>query len=204
MALCACGIQHMYHLLKDKDFFQYINKNETKAPEYLIYVYIPSHLQRVSSSIFPSFLGTDGENLIYELKNNSLILKKYLPVINRTYLVKKLKLAIEKRTPPFSREEKLQNFELAKKLFIESKKILEQNYPNIKFVILRYRNKKEQSEFEIPFMWEYLEEEGFIIIDSKDLINRMYTYVDTTEDKIHPNAQAWDELIPPLIKKLNL
>ena len=53
-------------------------------------------------------------------------------------------------------------------------------------------------------MWDVLEKEGFIIVDSKDLIGRIYTKEDTAEDNFHPNAQAWEELIPPLVKKLKL
>ena len=204
MSLPACGIQHMFHLLKDEIFHKYIYKNEIKTPEYAIYVYIPSHLQRISSITFPSITTSNGDNLIYELNKKKLVEKQYFPFIHKFYLVKKINLLIEKQHPPTDIEIKYKNFAIANELFVESKKILEKHYPNIKFVILKFSSENDFSIYELPFMWDVLEKEGFIIVDSKDLIGRIYTKEDTAEDNFHPNAQAWEELIPPLVKKLKL
>ena len=205
MSLPACGIQHMFHLLKDETFHKFIYQNSSNTPEYAIFVYIPSHLQRISSVTYPFLTTNTGNNLIYELKKNELTEKQYLPFIHKFYLVKKLNMLIEKQNPPDSIEMKYKNFTVANELFIASKKILESHYPNIKFVILKYSSENDYSEYEVPFMWDILKKEGFIVIDSKDLIGRLYTDKDKVkDDNFHPNAQAWEELIPPLIKELEL
>ncbi len=55
-------------------------------------------------------------------------------------------------------------------------------------------------------MWNDLEKEGFIIINSSDLIKRKFRYSseDTADDEYHPSEAAWQLLCPELIKKLKL
>ena len=96
---------------------------------------------------------------------------------------------------------------MANELFLQSKKKLEEHYPNIKFVILKYNVENDyELNYETPFMWDFLEKEGFIILDTKDLIGRKFVSnsKDTVKDGYHPSEYAWDLIIPPLIKKLNL
>lgn len=204
MSMCACGIQHMFRLLKDKIFYEYINKNEISTPEYAIYIYIPSHLQRISSYTFPSIIGTDGANLLYGIKNSKLVQKKPIPFFHKCYTVKKLLSIIDNKNNPKLLEMKYKNFAIANELFTESKNLLKSHYPNIKFVILRYNYDLADNEYELPYMWDILKKEGFIIIDSKDLIGRIYTKKDTVGDNFHPSEKTWDELVPKLIEELKL
>ncbi len=203
--ICACGIQHMLFLLQNNDIYNLI-KSE---PEYAIYIYIPSHLkERLRTNIFPSPMMTNGINLQYRIKNNSLELKEF-PFSNfsKTFIVKSLYYQFDLHRNNLNLENKYNNFILANEIFMESKKLLQEKYPNIKFVILKYEVENDiHEDAELPFMWDVLKQEGFIVIKSSDLIKRKYKYSseDTIEDEHHPSEAAWDLLCPELIKKLNL
>ena len=110
---------------------------------------------------------------------------------------------IKKRNP---NKDAMENFILFNSILFESKEALQKRYPNIKFVILRYQVESEDNFRELPYMWEALENQGFIIINSSDLIGRKFinNSDDTAQDSYHPSEHAWDLLVPPLIKKLNL
>ena len=197
----VCGIQHMYYLIDNPKFYRTIQK----TPEYAIFVFIPSHLQRLHNYIFPSPLQTNGAYLHYDLQENKIKLRKDFPLLYKSFLIKKLLAKIDEKNPSITQKNKIKNANLAVKLFIESQKKLKEKYPNIKFVVLRfYQDFDFRETHETPSMWEELEKNGVIVLNSHDLIGRYFTKEETTEDKLHPNTQAWDELIPPLIKKLNL
>jgi hypothetical protein len=84
---------------------------------------------------------------------------------------------------------------------------LKEKYPDIKFVILRYQTENDENNlYELPEMWEILKSEGFIILDTEELIGRKFKYSseDTAKDGYHPSAKVWDMLIPKIGEKLNL
>lgn len=203
-SLQSCGIQHMYFFLSDKNFFNTITTTRT---QYAIYVYIPSHLQRLTTHIFPNSLGLNGNILTYKLKNNDLITNNTPSFLYRSFIFKELVKINDKRNNTFTLENNYKKFILANEMFLRSKKILEEKYPDIKFVILKYSFENDNDvNYELPFMWDILEKEGFIILDTKDLIGRKFVLnsKDTVKDGYHPSEYAWDLIIPPLIKKLNL
>ena len=55
-------------------------------------------------------------------------------------------------------------------------------------------------------MWEVLKSEGFIIIDTQEIIGRKFEYNsdDCAEDGYHPSFKTWKLLVPKIIEKLNL
>ena len=87
MALEACGIQYMYYFLSDENFYNDFSSN---PPQYVIYLYIPSHLQRLTSNIFPNSLSLNGKLLLYNLKDNSLKIEKTPSVLFKSFLIKKI------------------------------------------------------------------------------------------------------------------
>ncbi len=205
-ALEACGIQHMYYFLSNKKFYKNIS-SASYPPPYVIYVYIPSHLQRLTSNIFPNSLSSNGCIVLYTLKDNNLKLKKMPSFLFRSFLIKKIFYLIDKKNNKMTIENNYKKFILANELFLQSKKQLEKRYPNIKFVILKYNVENNWEDgYEMPFMWDVLKKEGFIVIDSKDLIGRKFKYnsEDSVQDGYHPSEKAWDLLVPKLVKKLNL
>lgn len=203
--ICATGIQHMLALIKNPNLYNKI----TQTPEHIIYIYITDHIiERLQTNIYPSPMTTNGINLTYKFKDNRLILD-YKPFYNfsKNFIVKSLYYQADLKRRNEDQATKEYNAKLVKQIFIESKKEIEKKYPNIKFTIIRYEVEDDNADiFEMPQMWSDLENEGFTVIKSSDLIGRKYKYhsQDTNEDYYHPSEQAWDMLIPPLIKKLDL
>ena len=203
-ALEACGIQQMYFFLSDKNFFKPISPPRI---QYAIYVYIPSHLQRLTTQIYSNSLCINENILTYKLKNNDLITNNTPSFLYKSFIFKELVKINDKRNNTYTLENNYKKFILANEMFLRSKKILEEKYPDIKFVILKYSFENDNDvNYELPFMWDILEKEGFIILDTKDLIGRKFVLnsQDTAKDGYHPSEHAWDLLLPPLIKKLNL
>lgn len=201
-AIPAAGIQHMLKLIKTGICLTNI------SPEHIIYIYIPSHINRLRADIFLNPLYINGINLKYELKDNKLkLVKSPLNIFSKTFIIKSLLYQKDLKRNNSSIENKNYNALLAKAIFNESKKILEEKYPGIKFTILRYETEGDEAEYlELEEMWNDLEKDGFSVIKSSDLIGRKYKYhsQDTNIDECHPSAYAFDVLVPPLAEKLNL
>lgn len=208
-ALCACGIQHMLYII-NQNFFHILNNFNITSyppPEYAIFVYIPSHLKRLQSDIFPGIESIKGINLKYNIKNNKLVLEDYPSnFLYKTFLVKFLHLMSDRKKELNTVKYKYDSFMLANEIFLECKRLLENQFPDIKFVILNYQTEGDESNLELNFMFDVLKKEGFIVINSSDLINRKFEFnsSDTVKDGYHPSEYAWDILLPALSKKLNL
>lgn len=201
----ATGMQHMLYMLEQDDFYKTI----PQEPEYVIYIYIPSHIQRLYLSVFSNVLDTNGLSLTYDIKGNNLQKHKYnIPdFLQRTFLVKSFFYDKGLKIKPEDKQTKYKNFALTNEILLKAKEVLNEHYPNIKFIILKYNIEGDQdTNFEMPFMWEVLEKEGFTIINSEDLIGRKYKLFseDTVQDGYHPSEKAWDMLLPKLIEKLKL
>lgn len=206
-ALDGCGIQHMYYLLQDEKFFEHISPN----PDYVIYVYIENQLERLNATIFPHSVLTNGANIRYGILNDKLVLKKENLLIKKSFIYRKLVILNDKKRDNRKNIIKNSNFELANKLFLESKKILEEKYPNIKFVILKYDynysyiiDNYQDFDLEKADMWNELAKEGFIVLNTKDIIGEKFNIEYTVNDRYHPNEKAWDLLVPKLVERLKL
>lgn len=200
-SLETCGIQHMYYLLTHPDFFNELPKN----PEYAIFIYIPSQLDRLNNYIFPCKILTNGPYLHYDLKNNNLKLRKEITQAYKSFLFKRLLSKIDEINDCKKDSIKQKNMNLAVELFSKSKTLLEEKYPNIKFIILNFNSEAAgDTSAEMPQMWEILKNNGFRIINSQDLAGRVFTQDDTTPDNIHPNEAVWDLLVPKIVEELKL
>ena len=143
-------------------------------PEFAIYFYIPNHLQRLQVNIFTNIF-FNVTVLHYNLKNSQLKLEqKNNSFIYQIFLTKWIYYTIDKQKEINIEQNKHYNFVLTETILKETKKELEQ--------------------------------EGFTIINSEDLIGRKFKYhsEDTNIDEYHPSEKAWDILLPPLIKKINI
>lgn len=200
----GAGIQHMLKLIKHNNLYETINI----PPENIIYIYIPEHIDRLRANLRPHPMMTNGRNLKYKIKNNALVIdNSMLDLFSKTFIVKSILYQLDFKRDNKSTKNKEYNKNLTIRIFIESKKLLQEKYPDIKFTILKYETEDDEFEdIEPKEMWKELEKEGFIIIKSSDLIGRKYKYnsKDTNEDLFHPSEAAWDLLIPPLVEKLNL
>ena len=198
------GAQHMLHLLRNEAFFN--NYLQNARPEYAVYTYIPNHLDRLKFNVFPNPLYSIGFNLRYELKNNGMknvSAPLFMSFFGRNYLIKSAVFNIDSMDA-YSLENKYKRFAEINEIFSESKKLLEEKYPGIKFVILKMTYKDEVSQdMELPFMRAALEKQGFIFLDSKELAGREFEYGrDTVSDNIHPSAEVWNILVPRIVEKL--
>ena len=205
-SICACGIQHMLYIIQH-NFFGYIEENSNiPSPDIALYIYIPSHLQRLQANIFPSNM-CNGINLQYTIKNNRLEVKNFSSFfVYKSFLIKAIYEMTDKKIMQNELKYKYTSFMLANEMFLESRRLLKEKYPNIKFIILRYQTEDDENFYELPFMWDVLRSEGFTIINSEDLTGRKFKYnsEDTVEDGYHPSEKSWDLLVPELVKKLNL
>ena len=172
--------------------------------EYAVFVYIPNHLKRLQTNIFSGH----GISLQYKFYQNRLYVKDYPSnFLYKTYILKLIYLLIDRQKEENLGEYRYKSFMLANEIFLESKKLLERKFPGIKFIILNYQTVDDwdADRLELPFMFDVLEKEGFIVINSSDLIGRKFKNKseDTVFDGYHPSEKAWDELLPMLVKKLD-
>lgn len=206
MGMNNTGIQHMLYILGTDAFYnKYIPKSA--KPKFVIYTYIPHHIYR-SRRYINNDMQSPGFNLLYKYKNGKLLINS-LPFgfLSRTFIARYILFLIDRNKNLFSPQIKYENFKLINEMFLECKRILENKYPGIQFIILRYRTENDgEKEYEVPFMWEVLKSEGFIILDSVDMVGRKFKYntEDTANDGYHPSGIAWDILVPKIIEKLNL
>jgi hypothetical protein len=186
----------------------------TVKPEFIIYTYMFHHIERYGHFQFYNMLRRYG--LIpfqkYNFLYNSYIYQYYKDIELDRYLWNDF----DKRYDLF--------FNVVSKLKEESENL----YPGSKFVMLLYSDvnqdlcegimgkNNENKEivdklFEVLYSPEFrkrLEDMEITIISTEELIGRrMYKKEDRMQNDPnhpHPSSDAWDEILPELVKKLNL
>lgn len=202
--ICGAGIQHMLYLLKDIKVL-----NEIKnPPEYVIYTYIPSHIERIRYYYFTentsNFIAITSK---FDSHKNIVLEKDvFFPKpFYKTFIMKllfDLKSKYEKinETKYFN-----ENKEMLYQILLQTKQIINNKYPQTKFVILIYdENPSNDFHFYMKDYFDKLQQNGFIIIKVDDLIGAEQKNKERQKDGFHPNAQAWNLIVPKLIEKLNL
>ena len=224
IVLLGCSFTHGYGL-KDNETFSYFLSEQTKRPvynlgvigagqrealyilrspkirssliprndniKYFIYTYIPAHkhrLYRNNRIHVPNFKYDKSYTKLKYYKdylNNKTCLVPELMNLYSIYL--------------FNNEKA---FKLIKLYFKQIKKIIDKDYKNYdeptKLIILIY-------VVDDGYNWKELEEENIKIINLKSILNvnlRDAEY--TIDDAGHPNAKAWEVIVPALVKELNL
>lgn len=197
-AMQGWGTQHMLYQLKRNDFY-----NEVKTPEYVIYTFIPDHLNRLYRYQYPP--PYNYILLRYKLTQNGYEeIKPFCKPLWGLYTVNEIQNLIEKNILT-SDKNKDKNFEYFYKMMIESRKIINKHYPKAKFVILVYRCNDKFPE-NCDYWWKKFQNTGFIVISTDQLLKpgtleeKPYTGI----DGFHPSGKAWDVIVPSLAKKLNL
>lgn len=196
-AIISGGIQHMLHQVELPGFFDNI-KGE---PSYVIYVYF-EHMSRLYEYIWD----IDSKSLFlrYEEKDGKLVRVKDLPGwINNYYLLKYMYMLKTKanRTEHYT----LKTEKFALKHFLQAKETMEKHWKNTKYVFLFYRENPAIDDKERILMSD-LEKNGFIVLTTEDLTHENFCLLkyQLSKDDVHPNEKAWDVLVPPLAKELNL
>ncbi len=160
--------------------------------EYVIYTYIPDHKRRLYVNLITNSIPYYKIN-----KNNKLEFINYF-FLRKTYLYKSFTELL------FAYKDK-HNIEEVNNLFtIYMKEINDEikskfsygNNKKAKFVIFVY-------ERDDSINWDVLKKEGIIIIQASDLGLNLDDEKYRFKDR-HPNAKAWEVIVPALAKKLNL
>lgn len=187
------GPQFILYQLRRDDFYK-----EVPDAEYFIYTFIPDHFERMYK-YQASFFYKD-INLRFELKNGKVeeVKPAFLPLYS-LFTIKKIQEIISNK--------KIQNTTKTFNLFLaimkDSIALTKQHYPNSKFIILFYKDptRKVLSSEQI----KRLEDTGFIVVDSEklaghELMSKQYRLADEN----HPSEKAWNDIVPNLVRYLNL
>ncbi len=182
------GLNTMLYQSRREDFYK-----EVPNPEYIIYVFTSDHREKANCSSFDPIFPYP--SVRYISKNGKLEKEKFPFRYNlhmfRTYS--------EYKVYKYS-QEYLDNS--ANSFFIQTKKEFDKHWKNYKFIILIYERDKEYIKSEHK-NWEELVKQGFTVISTTDLTGGI---MDKKEyfisDNYHPSKQAWNVIVPNLIKKL--
>lgn len=202
-SLSGFGTQHVYRQLIDEKF-----KSEVPDAEYIIYVFIRNHIYRITRDLFCP-CGYDVE-LRYVLKNGNLVEKKHpFAFLYPSFLVK---VYLEETNKIATMKEVEDGFPLFLKLLEASVNQMHKLYPNSKFVCLDFpeggactaENSKGGYELDAETI-KKIEALGIIYVDVAELVGHNFCGSKyRIEDNQHPSGLVWDELVPELVKKLNL
>ncbi len=211
--LCGFGISGM--LFEIKNFILTNKFGNLEKPKIVIYIFLNDHYRRIYADRFglehqPYQIRIEDVPWTLQKKKlfMSLIDSPFGEQLLRFYFVKKITSDyINKNYLIESMRQ--ENFNVIKLYFETSKKLLEQKYPNIKFVIIKYPSIFYNCDYfgdlsDDISNWKKLEDEGFIIIDLKTIIKE-----DLTDNKYlfsdgHPNEEAWNIITDKVVKKLEL
>ena len=176
------GLQHMLYQLQQDEFYKIVPK-----PEYIIYVYISGHESRLTTPVSPTF--PNCYYIFYKMKKGKLITQR------RTFYTDKFLLQ-------HFYKNKYSNSQIFDMLpyFIEAKNIVEKRWgKDVKFVVLFYEKMYDEN-----FIKE-LNKLGYITINEQELpISASDVKYHLSETDNHPNEKAWDEIVPFLVKSLDL
>ncbi len=190
LAIVGGSLRDSLYILRNNDLRTKLTNN-TPFAKYFIYTYIPSHQKRLFSNfriISPNFKPT----------NNYSELKYFDDFFNnRTYIGYWYNFFAVDHI--INKEEKFKLMKLYfKEINKEIKKYFKDGDKPSKLVIFVY---SDNSNF--PF--EELEKDGIIIIRANKLLNINITNKEyMLPDGNHPNAKAWEVIVPVLAKELNL
>ncbi len=189
LGLSGGSTREILYILKNKNILNNLVDNPNNV-EYFIYIYIDDHKKRLYSNVrplVPSFIS---------IKNYKKLQYINIPLfINHSYLIRYINKFLYHKGF-FINQNKL--FKLYMK---ETKDKLKTNLKNSEFLILVYEYNPTYKEMK---MFKELEKDGFKIIYLDKILNvNIHDKKYKLEDG-HPNAKAWEVIVPALAKELNL
>ncbi len=194
-AFASGSINHMLYQLKDKAFYKEVSND----PEYIIYVWVD--VQNIRNK-YLNFIGSNRQNLEYEISNGTFRQVELNNFYKYIYFPYSLRVMSFYGVDSSDENEQYEYFEQA---YLECMKEARKHFPNVKFVVLEYRESGDRYNYPIP-KFEKLKKQGVTLIDTKELVG-----VDMSGTKFaiakwdnHPSSLAWDLIIPKLVKKLKL
>ncbi len=169
-----------------------------KNIQYFIYVYIYDHKRRLYSNmrpIVPFFKTVKYNNLSPKNPEQYYTGLKFIKIpntINSFYTIKYINNFLYNH-------QYFKNSNILLNMYIkEIHKEIKKNFGDTKFVIFVYNNEGNEN-------FQELENDGIIIIKSSDILKENLNDLKyKIYDKEHPNAKAWEVIVPAFAKELNL
>ncbi len=207
-AFLGWGVQHMlYWLQYNQEIYQ-----EIKNPEYIIYVYSASHIERLY--MYQGWPHDSGKYLRYKLDKNKqpqVINVNDYPLYWRLFFVKYIQYYLQN----IQAKKTEQNMELFKAILKETSKIIKIKYPNTRIIMLLYPSggacdPKTTPPYNDDYYFDKetrqeIKDLGFEIINSDDFLNGHPSCEPKYKCAVnHPSEAFWDEIIPKLAKKLDM
>lgn len=190
---CASPRETLYILRdpqKREQMFHGINR-----AEYVIYTYFPPQKERLYADICefdktPHFIAIN--------KYRQLQYIEVPKVFSQSFIVKYLSLFVyHKILAPMKKDSKLMTLYL-NEINNEVKVYFKNNADNpSQFVILQYEDDEDIDR-------EKLEKDGIKIINANSLTGKNLKMKEYRLEDWHPNAKAWEIIVPKLVKELNL
>lgn len=186
----ATGVQYMYYQLSKQNF-----SKEVPQADFIIYTFIWNHIHRLYNYQINPLV--DMFNLRY--KNNNGTLEEIKPVFKPLYSSFFIRRILNKKVNKSVLRE-ANDFELFNLIMKETAELVKKYYPKSTFIMLEF---PDTSRKELPLKEiKTLESYGIIVVRVKDLIGNADIYDDKywLPGKIHPSEQAWDIILPELVK----
>lgn len=178
------GLSHFLFLTE----FDYFYKKHSE-PEYLFYIFIENHLNRINKfKIEPLYVDFQPR---YKLSNSKLFLMEPT-IFDRLVLVENYQNNHHHYDPT-----------ILYFYFKKANENIKKYWKNTQLVILKYPTSDDYKTCNHE-IWNIIKKEGILVLDVDKL-----TDVDLRDDKYkvdgwHPTAEAWDNVLPSLIKELKL
>ncbi len=177
--------REILYILRNKNILNKLVDNPNNV-EYFIYVFIGDHTNRLYYCNRPS------APFFLPIKNYTQL--KYLEIptmLTCSNLENYINLFLT-----YNRFYKNQN-KLYELYIKEIKKEIENKFPGTKFIILTYEPMEEDIKC-------HLTDDGIKIIDVQTFDKKLNTLEYKIPNDVHPNAKAWQVIVPALAKELNL
>ena len=189
------GIYYFYYLLNNEKIIKDLPKN----PQYIIWILIPDHVPRmyryrsVPLGIY---------NFRSKIKNGQIVTDNISCKFLHSFFTS---IVLEEFIAKCRYENKSKTDFMFIKLFKESDKLIKKNFPNTKLVVVSfdlYNYIPADYYRRLQLLKEEIPDIQIIDINKEipDIADKRYI----GDDKVHPNEQAWDKIVPVLAKKLNL
>ncbi len=193
LGVSSGSTREMLYFLRNKELFKYYTDEKTENIEYIIYTFIPDHLYRM---IYDPYIYSPHFEVVNVTSDGNL--KKHLVYRKLNKTLKKIFIC------RYIEEHKFYKYnnnllELFNLYISEINDEIKKNYKPAKFVIFIYEDSNKIN-------WDLYEQQGIKVIKAKDILNvnlQSNEYYISDMDH-HPNAKAWQVIVPALAKELNL
>lgn len=196
------SILNMFNDLSSDDFYKDL-KNYPE-PDYIIYLWINDHLNRICNPYITPLTYTDVNqysiNPIYEQKDGKLI-KKFPPKwklpFYALYTVKAYFYFYSDSFAKNKKDKKMLSY------FIIAKNICKEEFPNAKFIVIEYKD--TSALLMSDELRSGLKENGITLLNAENLAgHELDSEKWRASDKEHPSPEAFNDITSGLIKSLKL